>query len=82
MVNSRLLRSKMALAGITQRELAAKMKKAENTISAKINGKSRLYLDEIDEICEALDISSDAEKAEIFLNKMSQFRDGESISAS
>ena len=72
MVDERKLRSKMALAGITQRDLAERMKKAENTISAKINGKSRLYLDEIDEMCTILNIHSTAEKADIFLGNSSQ----------
>ena len=75
MINERKLKSKMALMGITQKDLAAKMKKAENTISAKLSGKSRLYLDEIDDLCVILEISSTSEKAEIFLNCSSQYRD-------
>ena len=71
MINERKLKGKMALAGITQRDLAIKLKKAENTISAKLNGKSKLYLDEIDAMYDILNITTAQEKAEIFLNEAS-----------
>ena len=77
MVDERKLKSRMALAGITQRGLAERLNRSENTVSAKVNGKSRLYLDEIDEICSILGIDSAAEKAEIFLSNSSRLRDDE-----
>jgi len=72
MLHKRKLRSKMELAGVTQKELAEALSVSENTISAKLNGKSRLYLDEIEKLCSFLGITSDFEKAEIFLSRTSQ----------
>lgn len=72
MVNKNLLRSKLAAVGLTQKELGAIIGMSENTVSAKINGSSRLCVDEIELICSALGIESPIEKAEIFLQRPSQ----------
>lgn len=75
MVNKNLLRSKLAAVGMTQKNLGALIGMSENTISAKINGCSRLYVDEAERICLALGIDNPIEKAEIFLSRSSQNRD-------
>ena len=76
-IDERKLKSKMVLAGITQQDLAKLMNKSANTISAKIKGVSRLYLDEIDEMCNVLGIYSVEEKADIFLSNATHFRDAQ-----
>lgn len=75
MINKNLLRSKLAAVGLTQKKLGTLVGMSENTISAKINGNGRLYVDEVEHICSALGIESPAEKAEIFLGSTSQNRD-------
>lgn len=67
MLNRNLLRSKIARKGITQNELAAAIGVNKNTLSSKMNGKKPFNTDEIDKICEFLEIESSPEKAEIFL---------------
>jgi len=75
-MNTRLLRSKMVLAGKTQKDIAHLLGKTEATVSAKFKGKCPLFIDEADAICGALGITNQAEKAEIFLNNSSLKGDG------
>ena len=72
MVNKKMLRSKMAIAGVTQKQLGLLVGMSENTMSAKINGKSRLYADEVIEICKTLSIEDPVEMEQIFLQSTSQ----------
>ena len=51
MVDTRKLLGIMAERGITQKELARKMHRSENTISAKIRGIKPFDTDEVLEIC-------------------------------
>ena len=74
-MNSNLLKSKIIAAGMTQKELAARMGISKNTVTAKISGKSRLRVDEVDLMCAILDIHDFAERANIFLHASSQKRD-------
>ena len=72
MVNVRKLRAHMALKGISQKELAAAVsncgvKMSENTLSSRMKRKSNFDCEEVDVICEILDIHDPAEKASIFL---------------
>ena len=72
MVDINRLRSKMVLMGYTQRTLAAEMtvrgvKTSENTLSAKMTGKSQFDCDDADVICDILKVESPSEKADIFL---------------
>lgn len=72
MVDINRLRSKMVLMGYTQKTLAAEMtargvKTSENTLSAKMNGKSQFDCDDADVICDILEVESPSEKAYIFL---------------
>ena len=72
MVDIQKLRSRMVLKGHSQKSLASEMsargaKTSENTLSAKMNGRSKFDTDDADVICEILDIVEPAEKAEIFL---------------
>lgn len=72
MVDIYKLKSQMALKGFTQRSLAAEMgrrgmKTSENTLSSKMNGKTQFDCEDADVICEILEITKPALKAEIFL---------------
>ena len=72
MVNVNKLRSRMVLMGYNQKTLVAEMnargvKTSENTFSSKMNGRSQFDCDDADVICNILEVSEPAEKAEIFL---------------
>lgn len=75
MLNSNKLRGKISEAGLSQRKLAQLIGISENTISSKMNHHGCFDTNEIDRICEALGITSDSEKVEIFLADISQNRD-------
>ena len=75
MVDRNLLRGAIARAGMTQEKLALAIGISQNTLSAKILGRSYFDTDEIDRICEVLSIVSNSEKADIFLASPSRFRD-------
>lgn len=72
MVDVKKLKAQMALKGYTQRSLSAEMTKrgvktTENTLSAKMKGKSKFDCDVADVICEILEVEDVTEKASIFL---------------
>lgn len=75
MLNKNLLKSAMARAGFTQGALASRIGMSENTLSSRMTGASPFNIDEVDVICEVLDIESNDEKAAIFLAASSQNRD-------
>jgi transcriptional regulator with XRE-family HTH domain len=66
-MQANLLRSQMALKGVTQVELAQACGITENTLSNKINGKTSFRSEEIVTICETLGIEDPKLKADIFL---------------
>ncbi len=74
-MNVNKLKAAIVESGYTQVSLAKELGVSKNTINAKINGKSRLFVDEACAICELLNISDDKQKASIFLSGSSQFRD-------
>lgn len=61
------LKGKIAEAGYSQRSLAMELGMSKNTLNSKINGKVPFNTDEIERICEKLNIHDNAEKAAIFL---------------
>ena len=72
MVDIQKLKSRIVLAGYTQRTLVAEMcsrgvKLTENTLSAKMNGKSPFYVEDAVTICEILGIDNPEDRANIFL---------------
>ena len=72
MVDVKKLKSQMVLMGYTQKSLAAEMtergvKTSKNTLSSKMNGKSRFDCIDADVICDILKVDNPADKAEIFL---------------
>lgn len=76
MLNKNLLKAAIARAGMTQGDLAYAIGIASCTLSAKMSGTYCFNTDEIDAICNVLDITDNAEKASIFLDRPSQNRDG------
>ena len=72
MVDVNKLKSRMVLMGYTQKSLVTEMtqrgvKTSENTLSSKMQGKSQFDCEDADVICEILEVSDPAEKADIFL---------------
>lgn len=72
MVDINKLKSKMVLAGFNQQTLTKECKKkgykiSKNTINSKFNNRSPWTCEDADMICDVLNISEPAEKAEIFL---------------
>jgi hypothetical protein len=77
MFNKNKLLGKIAEAGLTQRTLVNEMmrigcKISENTFSSRMNGKTSFDIDEAEIICSILCISDPKDRAEIFLNSVSQ----------
>ena len=75
MLNKNRLMGAIACAGLTQKELAKRIKMSKNTMNSKINGKGYFDTLQIDKICNELGIFDDHEKASIFLGRSSQNRD-------
>ena len=67
MLNRRLLSGKIAGAGYNQKTLAAAIGMSENALSLKMTGKSVFNTEQIDRICQVLNINDNSEKADIFL---------------
>ena len=72
MVNTNVFLGLMKIAGYSQKSLAKEIGMSENTMSLKVNNKAVFNTDEIEAICCALNISDDAQKANIFLFSPSQ----------
>lgn len=78
LINKNKLLGKIKEKGHSQQSLAqtisakGKVKFSLNTLNSKINGKGFFNTDEIQAICEELEITSPFEKADIFLNQNSQ----------
>lgn len=62
----------MYAAGYNQKTLAPRMDMTENTLSAKINGKSNFDTYEAMLFCEVCNVRDPRKKAEIFLTNSSQ----------
>lgn len=68
MLNVNKFKGAIARAGYTQESLAKEMDMSPNTLNAKVNGNSRITVDEVVKFCEVLSIDNDSEKIEIFLS--------------
>lgn len=68
MLNVNKFKGAIARAGHTQESLAKEMDMSPNTLNAKVNGNSRITVDEVVKFCEVLSIDNDSEKIEIFLS--------------
>lgn len=67
MLNKNLLKAAIVRAGYTQTQLADMIGISLNTLSNKMMGITYFNTDQIDKICEALSITDNLEKANIFL---------------
>ena len=72
MVDVNKLKARMVLAGYNQRALVAEMcsrglQISENTLSAKMTGRSQFYVEDALVICDILGIQNPEDKADIFL---------------
>ena len=67
MIDKRKLRARMIGAGFTQKALAAAVGISENTMCAKINGRSQFTVQEAEKVCRLLGIRTAGEKCQIFL---------------
>lgn len=76
MLNRNLLRAAIAANGLTQDKLAESIGISSNTLSSRMVGTSCFNTDEIDKICDVLKITSNEQKASIFLASPSQKWEG------
>ena len=67
MVDSNRLAGKIVAAGYTRTSLAKEIGMSKNTLCDKVNGKRPFNTVEIQRVCEKLGITSNEEKANIFL---------------
>ena len=67
MLNRNLFKSVLVKKGYTQDTLAEALGISANTLSSRITGKSCFNIDEIDRLCELLDITENSDKVDIFL---------------
>jgi DNA-binding XRE family transcriptional regulator len=72
LLNKNLFKSAFVKKGYTQDTLAEALGVSPNTMSSRITGKSCFNTEEIDRLCELLDITDNREKADIFLAAPSQ----------
>lgn len=68
MVRVNEIKALMIKNGYNQKTLAKAMNVSENTMSSKLSGKSKWYVEEADLCCKLLNIRSSTEKAYIFLS--------------
>lgn len=72
MLNRNLLRAAIVASGYTQEKLAETIGISSNTLSSRMVGTSFFNTEEIDKICNVLNITSNEQKADIFLASISQ----------
>lgn len=75
MLNKNLFNGAVAEAGLTHKELAKKIGMSKNTLSSRVNGKTKFNADEIEKACDVLNICDNDRKVQIFLFNPSQNRD-------
>ena len=68
LINYNKLKGAMVQAGYTQLSFAKQLNMSKNTLNAKMNGKSKIYIDEANVMCEVLGIVDEKEKCDIFLS--------------
>lgn len=66
-MNKRKLLAAMVEAGQTQKSLAQRIGISTNSMSHKVNGGNQFTIEEATAICDVLNITDDATRAQIFL---------------
>ena len=77
MINTKILKGKIVMAGFTQKRLSKLLGIDAKAFSQKINNKSVFNTKEIDLLCQLLSIQDNQERIYIFLSRSSQKRDNE-----
>lgn len=67
LLQANLLKAKMVAAKMTQADLAEKIGMSKNALSYKMRGHRSFDIQEVDRICDVLNISDPTEKASVFL---------------
>ena len=65
MIDTRKVRARMLLLGLTQPDVADAMGINVATFNQKINNKRRIYLDEYQKLCEILQLNTTEERNEL-----------------
>ena len=65
MINTRKVRARMLLMGLTQPDVAQEMGINVATFNLKINNKRRIYMDEYFKLCEILKLNTTEEREEL-----------------
>ena len=65
MIDTRKVRARMILLGLTQPDLAKQMNINVATLNQKINNKRRIYMDEYLKLCEILQLNTTEEREEL-----------------
>jgi transcriptional regulator with XRE-family HTH domain len=72
MINSALLADRISASGLTHFELAKLIGISKNTFSAIMTGKKSPTIEQVDTICNVLNITDNNAKAQIFLSESSR----------
>ena len=72
MINSALLADRISVSGLTHFELAKLIGVSKNTFSAIMTGKKSPTIEQVDTICNILNITDNNAKAQIFLSESSR----------
>lgn len=67
MLDAQKLKGKIVEAGMTQGELAKTIGISQNTLTRKLTGRRDFTVGEVVRICDALHITDNGQKAQIFL---------------
>lgn len=65
MINTRGVKARMLLMGLTQNDVAKGMNINVATFNMKINNKRRIYMDEYFKLCEILKLNTQEEREEL-----------------
>ena len=65
MINTRAVKARMVLLGLTQPEVAKALGINVATFNAKLNGTRRIYMDEYIKLCEILKLDTAEERKEL-----------------
>ena len=65
MINTRAVKARMVLLGLTQTEVAKQLGINVATFNSKLNGTRRIYLDEYIKLCEILKLYTAEERKEL-----------------
>ena len=66
MLNTRAVKARMVLLGLTQPDVANELGINVATFNAKVNGTRRVYLDECIKLCQILKVTTPEESKELF----------------